>query len=171
MFPAYVDPIAPGLGFAWAGALHAELLWLAGTASAGVAAVAVLVWVEAKKREVPMRYMLLLYTNPADWQASGQPEATVLEAHAAVTADLRRTGKFGTCDALEPTTAATTVRVRAGRTLVTDGPFAETREQLLGFYMVAARDLDDAIAIAARIPDAGIGSVEIRPIREFAEAS
>jgi hypothetical protein len=171
MFPAYVDPIAPGLASAWGDALGAELLWIAWTAAAGVAAVTVLVWAEARQREVTMRYMLLLYTNPADWEASGRPEAAVLDAHAAVAADLRRTGKFGTCDALEPTTAATTVRVRAGRTLVTDGPFAETREQLLGFYMVDARDLDDAIAIAARIPDAEVGSVEIRPIREFAEAS
>jgi hypothetical protein len=114
-----------------------------------------------------MRYLLLLYTSQAEWEASGTPEPEILKAHEAVVRDLSAAGKFRTCDALEPTSSATTVRVRSGKTLVTDGPFAETKEQLLGYYHVDARDLDDAIAIAARIPDARVGSVEIRPIREF----
>ena len=170
MFPAYVDPIAPGLAFAWAGALRTELAWVLAAGLGGVAAITLLVCFAARKREVTMRYMLLLYTSPAEWEASGATEASALRVHAAVVDDLRRTGKYGTCDALEPTAAATTIRVRGGRTVVTDGPFAETREQLGGYYLVDARDLDDAIAIAARMPDARVGSVEIRPVREM-EAS
>jgi hypothetical protein len=72
-------------------------------------------------------------------------------------------------EALEPVATATTVRVRNGRTTVTDGPFAETKEQLLGFYMIEARDLNEAIRIAAGIPPARVGSIEVRPIRPIRE--
>jgi len=114
-----------------------------------------------------MRYMMLLYTSQGEWAASVESEAAIIAAHTRLAEDLKRADKYKTCDALESVTAATTVRVRAGKTLVTDGPFAETKEQLGGFYIVDAKDLDDAIAIAGRIPDARVGSVEIRPIREM----
>ncbi len=115
-----------------------------------------------------MRYMLLIYSNHAEWEALSEAEqAAVMRGHAELDADLKRAGKYETCDALAPTTCATTVRVRSGKTLVADGPFAETREQLGGFYVVDARDLDDAIVIASRIPTARSGSIEIRPIAEI----
>ena len=114
-----------------------------------------------------MRYMLLLYADQADWAASGEPEEAVIADHMRLIDDLRQTNKYRTCDALAPVQSATTVRVRAGKTVVTDGPYAETKEQLGGYYVVDANNLDEAIAVAARIPDARIGSVEIRPIREI----
>ncbi|MGB5811587.1 MAG: YciI family protein, partial [Polyangiales bacterium] len=77
---------------------------------------------------------------------------------------IRASGEFVVADALQPTTTATSVRVREGKTLTTDGPFAETKEQLGGFYLVEAEDLDRAIAIAARIPSARVGTIEVRPI-------
>ena len=83
------------------------------------------------------------------------------------TQDIVKAGKFKAGDPLEPTSAATTVRVRNGKTLATDGPFAETKEQLGGYYLVEAKDLDEAVAIAARIPDARIGSIEVRPVRKI----
>jgi len=115
-----------------------------------------------------MRYMLLLYSNHADWAKLGAAEMeAVMHQHADVVADLEKTQRYKTCDALEPVTAATTVRVRNGKTSVTDGPFAETKEQLGGYYLIEASNLDEAIAVAARIPDARYGCVEIRPIHEF----
>lgn len=76
-------------------------------------------------------------------------------------------GQFVAGQALEPVHTATTVRVRNGKMSVTDGPFAETREQLAGFYLIEARDLNEAISVAAGIPPARIGSIEVRPIREL----
>ncbi len=112
-----------------------------------------------------MRYMLLIYANEAEWDAFSEAErAAVMHDHAQLEADLRAAGKYRTCNALEPTRTATTVRVRGGRTLVTDGPFAETKEQFGGYYLVEANHLDDALAIAARIPTARNGSIEVRPV-------
>jgi len=88
----------------------------------------------------------------------------VMREHAALDEDLRAAGKYKGCGALEATGSATTVRVRGGKTLVSDGPFAETKEQFGGYYLVNARDLDDAMAIAARIPTARNGSIEVRPL-------
>ena len=114
-----------------------------------------------------MRYMLLIYSNEAEWAARSRDErAAIFADFAHLDEDLKRAGKYRTSDPLEPTTTATTIRVRAGKTLVTDGPFAETKEHLGGYYLVGARDLDDAISIAARIPAALHGSVEIRPVVE-----
>lgn len=112
-----------------------------------------------------MLYMLLIYANEADWAGSSESEqAAVMRQHDRLEADLREAGQYRSCGALQPTDSATTVRVRGGKTLVTDGPFAETREQFGGYYLVDARDLDDAMAIAARIPTACNGSVEVRPM-------
>ena len=115
-----------------------------------------------------MQYLLLIYANEAD-EAAMAPVAhgQMMAAYGSFTRDLVTSGKFKAGDALQPTSTATTVRVRDGKTLTTDGPFAETREQLGGYYLVEATDLDDAIAIAARIPGAAHGSVEIRPVMIF----
>ena len=114
-----------------------------------------------------MQYLLLLYTDPAEWAAKGQAEVdAVIAEHGALMQELERGGKYRNSNALESTSAATTLRVREGRMVVTDGPFAETKEQLGGYYLVDAKDLDDAMAIAARIPDARVGCVEIRPVRD-----
>jgi hypothetical protein len=83
---------------------------------------------------------------------------------------LRERGLCGASEALEPVHTATTVRVRNDKVTVTDGPFAETKEQLAGFYMIEARDLNEAIRIAAEIPPARVGSIEVRPIRPIREA-
>jgi hypothetical protein len=90
-------------------------------------------------------------------------QATMAE-YGAFTQGIVQSGAFKAADRLKPTSTATTVRVRDGKTLTTDGPFAETREQLGGYYLVEAKDLDEAVAIAARIPGARTGSIEVRPI-------
>jgi len=114
-----------------------------------------------------VRYLLLIYNTESpttEPQASPEPNAT----YNAYTRGLQERGILEAGDALHPTSAATTVRVRDGETIATDGPFAETKEALGGFYLLKARDLDEAIELAARIPASRTGSVEIRPIWEFA---
>ena len=110
-----------------------------------------------------MQYLMLIYENEARF-AKGYPAAELGEYRALGTefGKAIQTGK-----ALQPTRTATTVRVRDGKRLTTDGPFAETKEQLGGFYLIEARDLDAAIQIAARIPAARYGSIEVRPIMNF----
>ena len=88
----------------------------------------------------------------------------VFGEYRAFTRSSREAGELVAADALQPTTTATSVRVREGKTITTDGPFAETKEQLGGFYLVEAKDLDEAISIAARIPSARFGTIEVRPI-------
>ena len=108
-----------------------------------------------------MQYMLLIYTVEGDDEA--QP-GSIMEEFGAFTQGIVQSGAFKAADRLKPVATATTVRVRDGKTLNTDGPFAETREQLGGYYLVEARDLDEAVAIAAKIPSARYGSVEVRPV-------
>jgi hypothetical protein len=112
-----------------------------------------------------MQYLLMIYQNEAEYAkmdaAAGQK---MLEEYGAFTQGIIQSGNFKAGDRLRPTTTATTVRVRDGKTLTTDGPFAETREQLGGYYLIEAKDLDAALAIAAKIPSARIGSIEVRPI-------
>ena len=117
-----------------------------------------------------MRYLLLIYNEePAE-----MPPAEVLADQSAAydvfTNEIRDRGLFLAGEALHPTTSATTVRVRDGQTVTTDGPFAETKEALGGFYMVSAADLDEAIELAAKIPGARNGSIEVRPILEYGTA-
>ncbi len=113
-----------------------------------------------------MRYMLLIYQNE---QALDEMErAACYEESTALAQRLRVAGQYIAASPLQPTSTATSVRVRKGKPLVTDGPFAETREQLGGYFLVDAKDLDEAIAIAARIPMARKGTVEIRPVVEIA---
>lgn len=112
-----------------------------------------------------MQYLCLIYDAETIW--SEMPEAERQKLHGdymTFTEDIKKSGHFKAGEALQPTSTATTVRVRNGKTTTTDGPFAETREQLGGFYLIEAKDLDEATAIAARIPSARIGSIEIRPI-------
>ncbi|MDR3414847.1 MAG: YciI family protein [Nevskia sp.] len=112
-----------------------------------------------------MQYLLLIYRNEAEMMAMSPATAeTQMLAYRDFTQSIIQSGNFKAGDRLRPTSTATTVRVRDGRTVTTDGPFAETREQLGGYYMVEAKDLDEAIAIAARIPNARDGSIEVRPI-------
>jgi len=112
-----------------------------------------------------MQYLLLIYQNEAEYAKNDAATGKkMLEEYGAFTQSIIQGGNFKGGDRLQPTTTATTVRVRDGKTLTTDGPFAETREQLAGYYLIEAKDLDTAIAIAARIPGARIGSIEVRPI-------
>jgi len=113
-----------------------------------------------------MQYLLQIYDEEKNWAKLGKSEKdAVLVEYRAFGKEFAKAIKGG--DALQPTTAATTVRVRNGKRLTTDGPFAETKEQLGGYYLVDARDLDEAIAIAAKIPAARTGSIEVRPILKF----
>jgi hypothetical protein len=115
-----------------------------------------------------MQYLLLIYANEqAQAQMSPEDGQAMFADYMAFTEGVKASGNYRSGEALLPTTKATTVRVRDGKTLTTDGPFAETREQLGGFYLIEAPDLDEAIKIAARIPDAKGGSVEVRPIMKF----
>jgi hypothetical protein len=116
-------------------------------------------------RSFEMQYLLMIYQNEAEY-ARNDAETTqkMLQEYGAFTQSIIQSGNFKAADRLQPTTTATTVRVRDGKTLTTDGPFAETREQLGGYYLVEAKDLDEALAIAARIPSARIGSIEVRPV-------
>src|SRR5262249_5244972 len=112
-----------------------------------------------------MQYLLLIYHNESDWERLGPShQATVYQEYRDLIQRLVATGKYIAGDELKPTTTATTVRVREGRQNITDGPFAETKEQLGGYFLVNASDLDEAIAIAAEIPSARDGSIEIRPV-------
>lgn len=115
-----------------------------------------------------MKYTLFIYMNEADWAGMTEAEqARVYGAFSTLTEDLKRRGQYVAGEELQPTATASTVRLRNGRTLVTDGPFAETKEQLGGFYIVEVEDLDAALAIAARIPLSEVGSVEVRPIQSM----
>jgi hypothetical protein len=115
-----------------------------------------------------VKYLCLVYNEEKtlDAMPAGEVQALVDE-HLDYDDALRRSGHFIVSEALESVQAATTVRVRNGRLSVTDGPFAETKEQLTGFYLVEARDLNDAIQVASRVPAARIGSIEVRPIWEL----
>jgi hypothetical protein len=114
-----------------------------------------------------MRYLLLIYTEEPTGPVPDEVMAAETAGYNAFTEEVRRRGLFEAGEALHPTSSATTVRVQDGETITTDGPFAETKEALGGFYLVNARDLDEAIELAARIPAASHGSIEVRPIFEF----
>jgi len=116
-----------------------------------------------------MQYLLLIYHNEATTPDPDSPEmAAGRKAYADFTTEIRESAHFKGGNALLPSTHATSVRVRDGKTLLTDGPFAETAEQLAGYYLIEAANLDDAIAIGARIPGAKWGSIEVRPVRAMA---
>jgi hypothetical protein len=113
-----------------------------------------------------MKYMLLVYL---DEKALDEPErAQCYVDSAQLCQDLNASGHYLAANPLHPVSTATSVRVRDGKRLVTDGPFAETREQLGGYFLISAKDLDEAMSVAARIPAARVGTIEIRPIVEIA---
>ena len=112
-----------------------------------------------------MQYLLLIYANESEMAARDQSAmTTMMNEYGEFTKGIIQAGQFKAGERLRPTSAATTVRVRNGQVAATDGPFAETREQLGGYYLVEAKNLDEATAIAARIPSAKHGSIEVRPI-------
>lgn len=114
-----------------------------------------------------MQYVLLIHAAESRYAAITPAEGeAIMHAYGAYSGELFATGRAGDCAALQPTHTATAVRVREGQRSVKDGPFAETREQLGGYHRVWAKDLDEAIALAARIPSAEIGSVEVRPLMD-----
>ncbi len=112
-----------------------------------------------------MKYMLLVYLD--EHVLSESERAACYKDSAQLTQDLYKTGQYVDASPLELTATATSVRVRNGKRLVTDGPFAETREQLGGYYIIEANDLDEAIGIASRVPVVTVGTIEIRPIMQI----
>ena len=113
-----------------------------------------------------MKYMLLIYTDEKSW-TNGEREHCYAESTELIH-ELNARGQYLGASPLQPVATATSVRIRDGKPLITSGPFAETREQLGGFFMVDAKDLNEAISIAARIPGARKGTVEVRPVMELA---
>lgn len=112
-----------------------------------------------------MHYILLIHNDESMWQKMSEAEAgKIVQRYGSFTESLVESGAMRGGERLHPSHTATTVRVRNGETLLSDGPFAETKEQLGGFYIVEAADLDEATAIAARIPTAETGSIEVRPV-------
>ena len=115
-----------------------------------------------------MKYVLLIYDDEKVWETMSPEESgAMMHEYFAFTQSIKEAGQYRAGEALQPTATATTVRVRGGKLQTTDGPFAETREQLGGFYLVDAENLDEAIAIAARIPSSRTGSIEVRPVVVF----
>lgn len=119
-----------------------------------------------------MQYMLLIYTDEEAGKTRSEEEnGQIYQAYMSFTKELQDRGAMVAGDALQSTDTATTVRVQNDETLTTDGPFAETKEQLGGYYLVEADSLDEAIEWAAKIPAARHGSVEVRPVMVFEEAA
>jgi hypothetical protein len=114
-----------------------------------------------------MKYMLLIYLDERQWESLSEAERQeIYGEYRKFSEEIVASGQFISGSELHPTASATSVRVRDGKRLVTDGPFAETREQLGGYYLVEAKDLDEAIGLAARVPSAKSGTVEVRPLSE-----
>ena len=112
-----------------------------------------------------MQYLLLVYENEAEAnKLEARISGEMTKQYGAFTQAIIQSGNFKAGDRLQPVSTATTVRVRDGKTMITDGPFAETREQLSGYYLIEAKDIDTALEIAARMPGARHGSIEVRPI-------
>jgi hypothetical protein len=112
-----------------------------------------------------MQYLLLIYENESAWAAMSEAEAGAMSGeYVEFTQDIAKSGHYKAGAQLQPTRTATTVRIRNGKRQTTDGPFAETREHLGGYYLVDAKDLDEAVGLAQRIPAARTGSIEVRPL-------
>lgn len=115
-----------------------------------------------------MKYMLLIHGEEHAWSSLSENDQKAMSAeYGKFTESIQATGNLIAGAQLRPTSSATSVRLRDGKRLVTDGPFAETREQLGGYYLIDAKDLDEAIGIAARIPSARFGTIEVRPVVEM----
>jgi hypothetical protein len=112
-----------------------------------------------------VEYLLLIYSAEANWgNMNAQDQAAMYQEFGKFTEEITKSGKYRAGSQLAPIASATTVRVRDGKRVTTDGPFAETKEQLGGYYLINANDLDEAIALAAKIPAARFGSIEVRPL-------
>ena len=112
-----------------------------------------------------MQYLLLIYENEAN--RKNVDRSKMMEEYGKFTKSIIASGNFKAGDALQPTSTATTVRLKDGKPVVTHGPFAETREALLGYYLIDAKDLDQALEIAGHVPSAQIGSIEVRPVMVY----
>ena len=114
-----------------------------------------------------MKYLCLIYADETVWdRLPKSDEVNMMAEYRAFGEDIKRSGQYVSGSRLHPSTSATTVRVRNGSMSTTDGPYAETKEQLGGFYLIEARDLNEAVQVAGRIPGARMGSIEVRPIWE-----
>jgi hypothetical protein len=112
-----------------------------------------------------MKYMLLIYDNEQVWaKMSASEQQKLFGEYMAFTESIKQSGQYISGAPLQPIATATSVRIRNDKQLITDGPFAETQEQLGGYYLIDARDLDQAIGIAARIPSVRLGTIEVRPV-------
>ena len=112
-----------------------------------------------------MKYLCLIYSDESKWQKMGADEiGAMMGEYNAFTESVKKSGHYVGGHQLQPTTTGTTVRIRNGKLSTTDGPFAETKEQLGGFYLIEAKDLNEAIQIGSRIPSAKVGSIEVRPV-------
>lgn len=117
-----------------------------------------------------MKYLCLIYDDEQQWAQMPKDESdAMMGEYFSFTDEIRASGHYVAGEALQPVQTATTLRIRNGKLSTTDGPFAETKEQLGGFYLVEAADLNEAIQVASRIPSARIGSIEVRPIIDFGE--
>jgi hypothetical protein len=125
--------------------------------------------IQRPERINEMKYMLLIYHDEQSWNAISESERQqIYLEYRKLREELLSSGRFVTGSQLQPITTATSVRVRDGKELVTDGPFAETHEQLGGYFLIEAENLDEASSIAARIPSARTGTIEVRPLVETA---
>jgi hypothetical protein len=116
-----------------------------------------------------MKFLALIYNDESMYaEATPEQTAATFQAHGEFGEAAREAGVFGGGDGLQPTVTATTVRVRGGERLLTDGPYAETKEQLGGYYVLECKDLDEALAWAERIPEAADGAIEVRPVMDYA---
>ncbi len=117
-----------------------------------------------------MKYALLIYAAEKDWaEKSKEEQDSIYSEYWNYSVDLKKSGRMISCEPLDPTSTATTIRVRDGKTIPTDGPFADTKEQLGGIYVIDVKDLNEAMAWASKIPDARTGSIEIRPLMNIPE--
>jgi hypothetical protein len=122
------------------------------------------------KEIIDMKYMLLMYANEADTPVYGSEEfQAAAQAWGALGKEIAAAGVLVSNHGLAPVSDATTVRVRSGQRLITDGPFAETHEQMAGYYLLECKDLDEAIGWAAKIPIAKYGSIEVRPLNQWSQ--
>ena len=117
-----------------------------------------------------MRYLCLIYDDEKTMAGMSKEQGdAIMGEYFQFTEDIRKSGHYVAGEALHPVNTATTVRIRGGKQTATDGPFAETKEQLGGFYLIEAKDLNDAMLVAARIPSAKYGSIEVRPVVDFSK--
>lgn len=115
-----------------------------------------------------MRYMLLIYTDPAAYEGMSEAEqGAIFQEYYAVTDEMSKRGVRQSGEPLQPVNTATTVRIRNAKALTTDGPFAETKEHLVGYYILNCKNLDEALEFARKIPDVRYGAIEVRPIQEL----